>query len=149
VGNRTIFANCGTLAGHVEVGDDAAIGAFSAVHQFCRVGRHAYIGGYTRMVLDALPFQKIVGIRAANYGLNRIGLRRKGFDVATLRALESAMTILLRSGLNTTQALVRLRAEHGEDSEVQYLIAFVESSQRGVLRALPKGRGTGEGDGEA
>jgi len=144
VGDRTIFANCGTLAGHVEIEDDVVIGAFSAVHQFCRVGRHAYLGGYTRLVQDGPPFQKIVGIRAACYGLNRVGLRRKGFNLETLRVLESAYRIFLRSGLNLTHALDRLRGELGGHPEVQYLIRFIEGSRRGVLRALPSRHGGSE-----
>lgn len=147
VGNRVIFANCGTLGGHVEVGDDAAIGAFSAVHQFCRVGRHAYLGGYTRLVQDGLPFQKIVGIRAANYGLNRVGLRRKGYDVEALRTLERAFRILLRSGRNTTAAVAQLESELGEHPEVKYLLDFIAGSRRGVLRALPQRHGGDEESG--
>ena len=80
VGSRTIFANNATLAGHVEVHDDATISAFTSVHQFCRVGRHAYVGGYSVVAMDALPFAKTVGQKPAFYGLNSIGLKRKGFD---------------------------------------------------------------------
>ena len=141
VGNRVLFANSGTLAGHVEVGDDAAIGAFSAVHQFCRVGRHAYIGGFSRLLTDALPFVKTVGIRPACFGLNRIGLRRKGFEPATLKALDLALRIFLRSGLNTSQALARLEDELGGDAEVRYFVEFVRGSRRGVCKALPGRRG--------
>ena len=147
VGDRTIFANCATLAGHVEVGDDAVVGAFAAVHQFCRVGRHAYIGGFTRLLADALPFVKTVGIRPACYGVNRIGLRRKGFDSETVQLIEAAFRLFLRSGLNTSQALSRLESEHGSHPEVAYLIDFVRSSKRGVVKALPLRRGEGEEEG--
>jgi len=140
VGDRTIFANAATLAGHVEVGDDATIGAFSAVHQFCRVGRHAYIGGFSVITQDALPFVKTVGHRPACYGLNRIGLERKGFDAESLRRLDAALRVLLRSGLTTEHALDRLRAEHAGHPPVDELIAFVAGSRRGVVKALP-GRG--------
>jgi UDP-N-acetylglucosamine acyltransferase len=142
VGDRVIFANAATLAGHVEVGDDATIGAFSAVHQFCRVGRHAYIGGFSVVVQDALPFAKTVGHKPACYGLNRVGLERKGFDAEALRRLQAAMKALTRSGLNTGQALAVLRAEHAGHPDVDYLIAFVESSRRGVIRGLPGRRGS-------
>jgi UDP-N-acetylglucosamine acyltransferase len=141
VGNRTIFSNAATLAGHVEVGDDAVIGAFTAVHQFCRVGRHAYLGGYSVVTQDALPFVKTVGTKPAFYGLNRVGLERKGFGPATLQRLEAALRVLVRSGLNTSQALERLRAEHLGDAEVEHLIAFVASSQCGVIKSLPGRRG--------
>ncbi len=110
VGDRTIFSNAATLAGHVLVEDDAVIGAFTAVHQFCRVGRHAYIGGFSVITQDALPFVKTVGHKPACYGINSIGLRRKGLDNPTLKRLDRAVRVLLRSGLNTTQALERLQA---------------------------------------
>jgi UDP-N-acetylglucosamine acyltransferase len=141
VGDRVIFANGATLAGHVEVGDDATISAFSAVHQFCRVGRHAYIGGYSVVVQDALPFVKTVGHKPACYGLNRIGLERKGFSAEAIARLEAAVRVLTRARLNTAQALERLRTEHAGFPEVDYLIAFVETAQRGVIRGLPGRRG--------
>jgi UDP-N-acetylglucosamine acyltransferase len=147
VGDRTVFANNATLAGHVEVQDDVTISAFSAVHQFCRVGRHAYVGAYTVVVMDALPFVKTVGQKATFYGLNSIGLRRKGFTRETLRALEQAMRILVESHLNTAQAVERLRAELGEDPEVHYLIDFLEGSKRGFHKALPGKRRSGRGGG--
>ncbi len=91
VGSRIVFANNATLAGHVEVHDDANVSAFSSVHQFCRVGRHAYVGGYTVATMDALPFVKTVGQKAACYGLNSIGLTRKGMAPETIRRLEAAL----------------------------------------------------------
>ncbi|MGE0641041.1 MAG: acyl-ACP--UDP-N-acetylglucosamine O-acyltransferase [Thermoanaerobaculia bacterium] len=148
VGNRTIFANCATLAGHVEVGDDAIIGAFSAVQQFGRVGRHAYLGGYTRILADALPFVKTVGLKPAVFGVNRIGLRRKGFDDDRVRAIQRAFRIFLRSGLNTTQALDRIESEIPNQEDVAYLVEFVRSARRGVVKALPSKRQEDEADGE-
>jgi UDP-N-acetylglucosamine acyltransferase len=141
VGSRTIFANNATLAGHVEVQDDATISAFSAVHQFCRVGRHAYIGGFSVIVQDALPFVKTVGQKPAVYGLNRIGLERKGYDEATVKRLDAAVRLLLRSGRNVGEAVAKLREEHGDDPEVAYLADFVSTAERGVIRALPGRRG--------
>jgi UDP-N-acetylglucosamine acyltransferase len=149
VGDRVVFTNNATLAGHVEVHDDAVIGAFSAVHQFCRVGRHAYIGGYTVVTMDALPFVKTVGVKAACYGLNTIGLRRKGFERDTMRALRHAVRLLIQGGLNTRQALDRIAAEVGtSDPEVAYLVEFVEGSKRGFVKAPPGARGE-RGGGEA
>lgn len=141
VGSRTIFANCATLAGHVEVHDDAIIGAFSAVQQFGRVGRHAYIGGFTRLLTDALPFVKTVGLRPAVLGVNRIGLQRKGFDAARVAVLQKAFRILLRSGLNTSQALERLASELPGEPDVAYLIDFVRTARRGVVKSPPRLRG--------
>jgi UDP-N-acetylglucosamine acyltransferase len=143
VGSHTVFANSGTLAGHVEVGDWAVVGAFSAVHQFCRVGAHAYLGGYTVVTMDALPYAISVGQKAACMGLNRIGLKRRGFDDDTLRRLEGALRLLTRPGLNRSQALERLRGEAG-DPHVRALVEFVEESERGFIRASRRGaRGGG------
>lgn len=150
VGSRTVFVNCATLAGHVEVGDDATIGAFSAVHQFCRVGRHAYVGGYTVVTMDALPFAKTVGQKATCYGLNVVGLRRKGVGRDTIRRLEQSLKLLLHSGLNTSQAVERIRDELGGDSEVDHLVEFVSTARRGYVKTVPgrragRGRSGGEG----
>jgi UDP-N-acetylglucosamine acyltransferase len=146
LGDRTVFANLATLAGHVEVHDDAIVGAFCTVHQFARIGRHAYLGAYTVMSKDALPFVKTVGVKPACYGINTIGLKRKGFDSAQVARLGRAYRLLTRSGLNTRQALARMREEVGGDPEVDHLIAFVESSRRGVIKAVPRGMGRGAGD---
>ena len=144
VGSRTVFTNGATLAGHVEVDDDATIGAMSAVHQFCRVGRHAYIGGFSVITLDALPFARTVGQKPLCYGVNRIGLERKGYTAEGIRAIERAFRILLRSGKNTTQALDELRALAAPGPDVEYLIAFVAASKRGVIKAKRAGaRGAG------
>jgi UDP-N-acetylglucosamine acyltransferase len=148
VGSRTVFANNATLAGHVEVHDDASISAFSAVHQFCRVGRHAYVGGYSVITMDALPFVKTVGQKPACYGLNSIGLKRKGMDAESIRRLEQAYRILVRSRLPTSKALEQIRAELAGDPEVDYLIAFIESSQRGIVKSPPRGGGRGGGEAE-
>ncbi len=145
VGNRTVFVNNATLGGHVEVGDDVTIGAFSSVHQFCRIGRHAYIGGYSVITRDALPFVKTVGIRPACYGINRIGLERKGFEAKRLKLLEAAYRILVRSKLSTPTALERLR-EMAENGDVAYFADFVASSERGVIKDPPGREGSRGGD---
>jgi UDP-N-acetylglucosamine acyltransferase len=139
VGSRTVFAHAGAAGGHVEVADDATVGAYSSIHQFCRAGRHAYIGGYTVLTMDALPFAITVGTKPQCYGLNRIGLKRKGFSAETMRRLDGALRVLLRSGLNTTQALEELSASHRGCPEVEYLIAFVEKSERGIVKSERRG----------
>lgn len=151
VGSRTVFANNATLAGHVEVHDDASISAFTSVHQFCRVGRHAYVGGYSVITMDALPFVKTVGIKPAFYGVNKIGLSRKGVGAETIRHLERAMRLLVRSGLNTAQALAKIREELPGDPDVDYLVSFIESAKRGVHKSAPRGgrMGGGETGGDA
>jgi UDP-N-acetylglucosamine acyltransferase len=148
VGSRIVFANNATLAGHVEVHDDANVSAFSSVHQFCRVGRHAYVGGYTVATMDALPFVKTVGQKPACYGLNSIGLKRKGVSAETIRKLEAAYRILVRSRLPTPKAVEQIRAELAGDPDVDYLIAFVESAQRGVIKSPPRSGGRGGGEPE-
>lgn len=148
VGDRCVLVNNATLGGHVEVHDDAVIGAFSAVHQFTRVGRHAYIGGFTVLTMDALPYVKTVGQKPSCYGVNSIGLKRKGVELEARRRIREAMKLLLSSGLNTSQALDRLRAELAGHPEIDYLIEFVASSERGVVKAPPGRRGD-RGGGEA
>jgi UDP-N-acetylglucosamine acyltransferase len=135
VGNNTIFANNATLAGHVEVGDFVTVGAFSAIHQFCRAGDHAFIGGGSICTQDVLPFVKTVGNRPAKtYGVNNIGLERKGFDKETIEALQRAYRLLTRSKLRLQEALDRIEAELGFHSEVRYFAEFIRQSQRGVIR---------------
>ncbi len=135
VGNTTIFANNATLAGHVEVGDFSTIGAFSAVHQFCRVGDHAFIGGGSICTQDVLPFVKTVGNRPAKtYGVNNIGLERKGFTKETVEALQRAYRILTRSKMLMQDALAKIETELGFHAEVRYLVEFVRESKRGVIR---------------
>ena len=134
LGDKIIMANAATLAGHVMVEDGANIGAYSGVHQFCRVGREAYVGGYSVVVKDALPFALTVGNHAKCYGLNKVGVRRRGYSRETIAALHHAFHLLLSSKLNTTQALERIRAEIKGSEEVNELVRFVESSKRGVVK---------------
>jgi UDP-N-acetylglucosamine acyltransferase len=134
IGNGVIMANAATLAGHVTIEDGANVGAYSGVHQFCRVGREAYIGGYSVVVKDALPFALTVGNHASCYGLNITGLKRKGHSRQVISALHRAFHFLLSSKLNTTQALERIRAELQDCVEVDYLTRFIEGSQRGVTK---------------
>ena len=134
VGNGVIMANAATLAGHVEVSDGANVGAYSGVHQFCRVGREAYVGGYSVVVKDALPFALTVGNHAKCYGLNTVGMRRRGYPPATIDALRHAFHLLLASKLNTTQAVAAIRAEIADSPEVDLLLRFIETSERGVVK---------------
>ena len=134
LGNNVIMANAATLAGHVTVEDGANIGAYSGVHQFCRVGREAYIGGYSVVVKDALPFALTVGNHARCYGLNKVGVRRRGYSPETISALHHAFHLLLSSKLNTSQAIERIREEIKNSAEVDELVRFVENSKRGVVK---------------
>ena len=135
VGNKNIFANNGTLAGHVEVGNGCSVGAFSAVHQFCRVGDHAFMGGFTVATQDVLPYMKTVGARdTKSYGVNAIGLRRKGFSDAAVDALGRAHRLLYHSGLLKDEALAKVEAELGGIEEVAYLLRFIREAKRGVHR---------------
>ena len=135
VGSNTIFANNATLAGHVEVGDYSTVGAFSAVHQFCRVGDHAFIGGGSICTQDVLPFVKTVGNRPAKtYGVNTIGLERKGFQKETIEALQRAYRLLTRSKLRREEALAKIEETLSFHAEVRYFVEFIRSSQRGIIR---------------
>ena len=134
VGDRVIFANAATLAGHVSVEDGATVGAFSGVHQFCRIGVHAYIGGYSVITQDAPPFVLTVGNRARTYGINVIGLQRKHFSPESIQALRHAYRLLFRAHLPLEEAIERVRAEMGDRQEVMALADFVATSKRGVTR---------------
>jgi UDP-N-acetylglucosamine acyltransferase len=135
IGNHTVLANGVTFAGHVTVEDWAVIGAFSGVHQFCRVGRHAMIGGYSVITQDVLPFSTTVSAREVKvYGANATGLERRGFSKSTIDALHKAFRILTRSGLNTTQAVDRIHAEAPPLPEIDELLAFIARSERGFIK---------------
>jgi UDP-N-acetylglucosamine acyltransferase len=134
VGNGVIMSNAATLGGHVRVADGANIGAYSGVHQFCRVGREAYVGGYSVIANDALPFALTVGNRAKCYGLNHVGMRRRGYPQGTIDTLHHAFRLLLSAKLNTTQAIERIRAEIKDSTETEELVAFIETSERGVIK---------------
>ncbi|HQX55484.1 MAG TPA: acyl-ACP--UDP-N-acetylglucosamine O-acyltransferase [Pyrinomonadaceae bacterium] len=134
VGNSVIMANAATLAGHVEIADRASVGAYSGVHQFCRVGYEAFVGGYSVVVKDALPFAIIQGNHAKCYGLNKVGMKRRGYSPEVIESLNHAFRLLLSSKLNTTQALERIRAEVADCKEVKLLLDFIEASKRGVVK---------------
>ncbi|REJ75914.1 MAG: acyl-ACP--UDP-N-acetylglucosamine O-acyltransferase [Acidobacteria bacterium] len=134
VGNEVIMANAATLAGHVEIDDKANVGAYSGVHQFCRVGREAFIGGYSVVVKDAMPFAIIQGNHAKCYGLNKLGMKRRGYPRDVIKALNHAFHLLLSAKLNTTQAVQKIRKDNLGIAEVDLLIEFIETSERGVVK---------------
>ncbi len=134
LGSNIIMANAATLAGHVEIADRASVGAYSGIHQFCRVGYEAFIGGYSVVVKDALPFAIIQGNHAKCYGLNKVGAKRRGYPKETIEKLNHAFRLLLSAKLNTTQALERIHAEITDCKEVTLLTDFIESSKRGVIK---------------
>jgi UDP-N-acetylglucosamine acyltransferase len=142
VGSETIFGPHATLGGHVDVEDFANISAGSAVHQFCRVGRYGFIGGYSVVTKDALPFARTIGSRPARiFGVNTIGLSRRGFTPETISQLKQAYRYLIQSKLNTTRALARIDQDPTlTSSEVHYLVDFIRSSRRGVILRRPARR---------
>ncbi|MEO6436402.1 MAG: acyl-ACP--UDP-N-acetylglucosamine O-acyltransferase [Tepidisphaeraceae bacterium] len=139
VGNYTIFGNAATLGGHVIVEDNATISAFSGVHQFCRVGKHAFVGGFSVITKDALPFAKTVGNRARFYGLNTIGLIRRKFSQDSIAKLRRAYRYLVHS--NTSRALAQIERDPTlHCDEVQYVVEFIRTSSRGVGLRRPSRR---------
>ena len=135
VGSHTLFVNGATLAGHVTIEDYATIGAFCPVHQFCRIGRYAYIGASTVITQDVPPFSKIVTERETrSFGINTVGLGRKGFSPERLQALKRAYRLLLRSKLNTSQALAEMKKTLGDSADVKELIRFIETADRGIVK---------------
>lgn len=134
VGDHVIMANAATLAGHVTLEEWATLGAFSPVHQYVRVGAHAYVGGGTVITRDVLPFSKTVEAREGRaYGVNSLGLQRRGFSDERVEKLQRAFRVLLSPKLNTTQALEKLRAESELTGDVEQLLRFIEQSERGVI----------------
>jgi UDP-N-acetylglucosamine acyltransferase len=135
IGSHTVLANGTTLAGHVIIGDWAVIGAFSGVHQFCRVGRHCMIGGYSVVTQDVLPYSTTVSPREIKiFGANKVGLERRGFASDVIERLQTTFRLLTRAGLNTSQAIERIRAEVPPSDEIDEVIAFIQSSERGIVK---------------
>src|SRR6266852_46038 len=135
VGNNTLFVNGATLAGHVTVEDFATIGFCSPVHQFCRVGRYAYIGASTVITQDVPPFSIVVTERETKcYGVNTIGLERKGFSPERLQILQRAFRLLLRSKMNTSQALAEMRKTFADSEDIKELARFIETAERGIVK---------------
>jgi UDP-N-acetylglucosamine acyltransferase len=134
LGSHIIMSNVATLAGHVTVDDHAIIGGLAAVHQFCRIGRYAMIGGCSKVVQDIPPFMMGDGNPAETRFINKVGLERNGFSPEAVKALTAAYKILFREGLTNTNALVKIEAELPPLPEVQHLVQFVRSSERGISK---------------
>ena len=135
VGNHVVLSHAAVVGGHVTIGDWAVIGGVTGIHQFCRVGRHAIIGGYSVITRDVLPFSNTVTDREAKvFGENAIGLKRRDFSSESIDALHKAFRLLTRGGLNTTQAVARISAEVGPVPEVEELLDFIRTSERGFIK---------------
>jgi UDP-N-acetylglucosamine acyltransferase len=135
IGSHTQLGNAVTFAGHVSVEDWAVIEAFSGVHQFCRIGKHAFVGGYSVVTQDVLPYSMTVSPRESKvFGENKVGLERRGFSKESIEALHKAFRLLTKSGLNTTQAVERIRTEVPGGPEVGELLAFIERCERGFIK---------------
>jgi UDP-N-acetylglucosamine acyltransferase len=135
IGDHAMLVNGATIAGHVTIEEWAVVGALCPVHQFVRIGAHSYIGGGTTITQDVLPFSMTSAARDTHaYGMNKVGLERRGFSKERIAKIHHAYKILLASKMNTTQALAKLRAEADRGEDVDMLIRFIESSERGLIK---------------
>lgn len=135
VGSHCVLGHAATIGGHVLVGDWAVISASTGVHQFCRIGKHAIVGGYSVITQDIMPFSNTTTPREArNFGANKTGMERRGYSADTIDSLHKAFRLLTRAGLNTSQAIERIREEVPPCAEVDELIEFIQSSERGVVK---------------
>jgi UDP-N-acetylglucosamine acyltransferase len=135
IGDHAMLVNAATLAGHVTVEEWAVVGALCPVHQFVRIGAHAYVGGGTTITQDVLPYSMTSAERDTHaYMLNKVGLQRRGFSPDRIAALHHAFKVMLASKLNTSQAIEKLRSEGAQGEDVEALLKFVESSHRGVIK---------------
>jgi UDP-N-acetylglucosamine acyltransferase len=135
IGDHVILGNSVGVAGHVIIEDWVDVSPFSGIHQFCRIGRHAFVGPYSVIKQDVMPYSLTSHKpESAVFGANSIGLERRGFDKATVEALQTAFRLLTRAGLNTSQAIDRIRAEVPALPEVEELIAFIHASERGIIK---------------
>ncbi len=135
LGSHLVLANAVTLAGHVTIEDWVTVGAFSGIHQFCRVGRHAFIGGYSVITQDVMPFSNVVSERTASvFGANKTGLTRRGYTADQIEPLQTALRMLTHAGLNTSQAVAKINAELPPTPELHELLTFIAESKRGVIK---------------
>ena len=134
IGSKVILANCATMGGHVQIGDWVQLGGLSAIHQFCKVGAHASVGGGAVLTRDLPPYVMIAGNPAAPHSINAEGLKRRGFTAAQIRNLRLAYRILYRSHLKLADAVAQLTELAGENAEVQPLLAFIDASTRSLVR---------------
>ncbi len=145
VGHHTIFANAATLAGHITVGDFATVGGLVGVHQYVRVGAYAIVSGCSGLGQDVPPYLIAAGRPATLFGLNTVGLKRRGFTDERLHALKQAYQLLFRSKLKRKEALKRVAAELGSSPDVMTMVQFIEQSERGICRATPRGASSADG----
>ena len=135
IGDQTVLSHGVVIGGHVHVGDWAVLGGGSAIHQFCRIGRHSMIGGYSVITQDVLPFSMTVSPRENKiFGANAVGLERRGFSSDAVESLQKTFRLLTRSGLNTTQAIERIREEIDLTPELEELLTFIAGSERGFVK---------------
>jgi UDP-N-acetylglucosamine acyltransferase len=134
IGNKTIFANACQLAGHVTVGDWAILGATTLVHQFVHIGAHAFTGMGTYLPQDLLPYVTAAGNMAQPYGINKEGLKRRGFSAETIAGLKRAYKTLYRKGLGLEESLKELQKQAADCPEVQHILDFISNSKRGIIR---------------
>lgn len=135
IGDHVMLVNGATLGGHVTVEDWAVVGALCPVHQFVRIGAHSYIGGGTTITQDVLPFSMTSAARETHaYGMNKVGLQRRGFSKERIAKIHHAYKILLASKMNTSQALEKLKSESDRGEDVDMLIRFVEQADRGIIK---------------
>jgi UDP-N-acetylglucosamine acyltransferase len=134
VGNEVVFSNNGTLAGHVQVGDNAVMGGLTAVHQFCRIGRFAITGGCSKIVQDVPPFMVADGNPAEIRGVNLVGLERKNYPAESVKLIKEAFRLIYRSKYNTRQALEAVRKELPKSEEIREIVEFIEKTERGIIR---------------
>ncbi len=134
IGSRVILGHGVTMAGHVVIEDSAFVGAFSGIHQYCRIGRHAIVGGYSVITKDVMPYSKTVAVREVKtFGVNKVGLERHGFSSERIARLHHAFRLLGSAKLNTSQAVERIRAD-GMNEDLEVLVNFILSSERGVIK---------------
>jgi UDP-N-acetylglucosamine acyltransferase len=134
VGDKVIFSNNATLAGHVRIGDHAIMGGLTAVHQFCRIGPFAITGGCSKIVQDVPPFMIADGNPAEVRGVNLLGMERNNFPAGTVKLVKEAYRLIYRSKYNTRQAVEAMKKELPQEKEIQLIIEFIETSERGIIR---------------
>jgi UDP-N-acetylglucosamine acyltransferase len=141
VGNHCVISNSVQVAGEVQIEDFAIIGGMSAIHQFCRVGAYAFVSGMTGILSDVAPYTKVFGIPASYMGINTLGLTRRGFSREQVETISEAYRILYQKGLNTTQALEVMAATLENSPELEKIIGFIKTSQRGVIKTVIRNGG--------
>jgi UDP-N-acetylglucosamine acyltransferase len=134
IGNKTVFANCASLGGHVEIGDWVIIGGLAAIHQFVKIGAHAFLGGQSALTRDIPPYVMAAGNPCVPHSVNSEGLKRRGFDEAQIRNIKNAYRILYRSDLKLAEATARLVPLAAEQPELQPFLAFIQDSTRSLVR---------------